>query len=159
MSEIFPGEVGSSIESTSTGHPLVITSFMLKAVLGLLLFVTAVLPYFLDEKTNPAMLALLVSGLAIVLYHKTLVEEKLLLARGSSSLGDNRGPSVALLFSTALFGLTIVLQLMSMMIRQKQECDPESELGTRYTFIAATNCGVLFLAILLVVAFDQSYLA
>ena len=158
MSEIFPGEVGSSIESNSTGHPLMITSFMLKAVLGLLLFVTAVLPYFLDEKTNPAMLALLVSGLAIVLYHKTLVEEKLLLARGSSSLGDARSPSVALLFSTALFGLTIVLQLMSMMIRQKQECDPEAELGTRYTFIAATNCGVLFLAILLVVSFDQSYL-
>lgn len=178
MSESYPGEVGSSIASSaSSTHPMLIMSFMLKSVLGLLLFVTAVLPYFLDEQTNPAMLALLVSGLVLVLYHKTLVEEQLLLARAGSSYGDERRPSSALRASVALFAITLVLQIMSMTVHQRQQCqagalgasesssssefstsrDEVESLAARYTEMSALNCVALFVALLLVVRFDTSY--
>ena len=118
MSESFPGEVGSldvGVDVSNDGHVVHAQNRCS------CLFVTAVLPYFLDEQTNPAMLALLVSGLVLILYHKTIVEERLLLARANASLGDEKEPSSALLGSVAMFGLTVVLQIMSMMIHQRQQ--------------------------------------
>lgn len=158
MSDQYAGEVGGRVMASASGtHPMMIMSYMLKCVLVLLLFVTAVLPYFLDEKTNPAMLALLVSALVLVLYHKTLVEERLLLARSANDYGDGQSPSVVLPLSVALFAVTVVLQMMSMTIRQQQQCDGEEELGDRYTAISVVNCVLLFLALVLVAKFDHSY--